>query len=196
MGYFQGSVAVLGYVIGAGLIGAPACAEDLFRADATQSLSSDQRAGAKGDLVTVVVVQAAESSTTMQNGSQRSSNLNGRVNAGAFDESAGLSLGGAYNGRGEVRRSERFVTQMTASISAVMPNGDYQITGAQRLSINGESTLVEVQGRIRPSDIDSQNRVPSNRIADARINYNGKGFVSRSSRPGLVQRLFGLLGLL
>lgn len=196
MGCFQGSISVLGYFAGATLICTPACAEDLFMADATQSLSSDQRAGARGDLVTVVIVQAAESSTTMQNGSQRSSNINGRLSAGSFDEGAGLSLGGSYAAKGEVRRSERFVTQMTASISEILPNGDFRITGAQRLSINGEATLVEVQGRIRPSDIDSQNRVPSNRIADAQINYNGKGFVSRSSRPGLVQRIFGFLGLL
>ena len=45
-------------------------------------------------------------------------------------------------------------------------------------------------------DIDAENRVPSNRIADAQINYQGKGFVSRSAKPGLLQRLFSLFGLL
>ena len=84
---------------------------------------------------------------------------------------------------------------MTASVTRILPNGDMEIGGLQRLGINGEATLVEVRGRIRPQDIDGDNCVPSNRIADAQINYNGKGFVSRSAKPGLIQRLFGLLGL-
>lgn len=175
---------------------AAAHAEDLFTPGVTQSLSSDRRAGAKGDLVTIVVVQAAESSTSVQSGTQRSSAASGHLGVGSIDEGADISLGGSFAGRGEVRRSERFVTQMTASISELLPNGDLLIGGAQRLNVNGESTLVEVRGRIRSADIDTENRVPSNRIADAQINYNGKGFVSRSAKPGLVQRLFGLLGLI
>ena len=175
---------------------AAAYAEDLFTPGVTQSLSSDRRAGTKGDLITIVVVQAAESSTSVQSGTQRSSTASGHLGAGSIDESADLSLGGSFSGRGEVRRSERFVTQMTATITELVPNGDLLIGGTQRLSINGEATLVEVRGRIRAADVDTENRVPSNRIADAEINYNGKGFVSRSARPGLVQRLFGLLGLM
>jgi flagellar L-ring protein precursor FlgH len=84
---------------------------------------------------------------------------------------------------------------MTATIAEILPNGDLVINGSQRLHVNGEATIVEVRGRIRTADIDSENRVPSNRIADAQINYNGKGFVSRSAKPGLIQRLFSLLGL-
>jgi len=170
-------------------------AEDLFKPGITQSLAGDQRAGAMGDLITIVIVQAAESSTSVQSGTQRSSAVNGHIGVGRTDESASLSLGGAYNGRGEMRRSERFVTQMTATIAEILPNGDLIINGAQRLNVNGEATLVEVRGRIRAADIDSENRVPSNRIADAQINYNGKGFVSRSAKPGLIQRIFGFLGL-
>lgn len=172
-----------------------ALAEDLFKPGVTQSLAGDRRPGATGDLITIVIVQAAESSTSVQSGTQRSSSLNGHIGVGRTDESASLSVGGAYNGRGEMRRSERFVTQMTATIAEILPNGDLIINGAQRLNVNGEATLVEVRGRIRAADIDSENRVPSNRIADAQINYNGKGFVSRSAKPGLIQRLFGLLGL-
>lgn len=178
-----------------GLLARGIHAEDLFRPGMTQSLSSDRRASATGDLVTIVIVQAAESSTSVQSGTQRSSALDGHVGFGSTNESAGLSVGGSYNGRGEVRRSERFVTQMTATITEILPNGDLIVNGAQRLNVNGEATLVEVRGRIRAADIDSENRVPSNRIADAQINYNGQGFVSRSARPGLIQRIFGLLGL-
>ena len=131
----------------------------------------------------------------MQNGSRRSSSLTGRLTAGSINEGGDASLGSSFDGQGSLRRSEKFVTQMTASVTSVLPNGDMEISGLQRLGINGEATVVEVRGRIRSADIDSNNCVPSNRIASAQINYNGKGFVSRSAKPGLIQRLFGLLGL-
>ena len=69
------------------------------------------------------------------------------------------------------------------------------ITGAERLHINGETTTIEVRGRIRAADINGNNQVQSNRIANAQVNYNGKGFVSRSARPGIIQRIFSILGL-
>lgn len=131
----------------------------------------------------------------MQNGSRRSTAIGGRLSAGSFDEGADLSINNNFDGKGEVRRSERFVTQMSASITGLLPNGDLEIGGNQSLFINGETTVVEVKGRIRVNDIDAENRVPSNRIADAQIRYNGKGFISRSAKPGIVQKIFSFLGL-
>lgn len=175
--------------------GMPLTAADLYKPTVTQSLAADRRAFRTGDVVTVVIVQNAQSSTSMQNGSSKSTALTGRLSVGRINEAGDLSLGGNYSGQGEVRRTESFVTQMTASVTDVLENGDLRIGGTQHLFINGENTTVEVRGRIRPVDIDAENRVPSNRVADAQINYNGKGFVSRSAKPGLVQRLFGFLGI-
>lgn len=170
-------------------------AHDLFVPGLTQSLGSDRRASQVGDTVTVVIVQAAEASSTLQTGRKRSTGISGAIRGGSLDESGSLSMGQNFDGRGELRRSERFVTQMSASVTDVMPNGDLVIGGRQKLDVNGEATLVEVRGRVRQADVDSENRVPSNRIADAQINYDGKGFVSRSAKPGLIQKMFGILGL-
>ncbi len=171
-------------------------ADDLYRPGVTQSLGVDRKAAAAGDILTVVVVQAAESSSTMQSGTRRATSLGGRFSAGSIDEAADISLGGNFDGRGEVRRSERFVTQLTVEVTEILPNGDFAIGGRQQMRINGEDTTVEVKGRVRQGDIDADNRVASNRIADAQIRYDGKGFISRSAKPGLVQRIFGFLGLL
>lgn len=184
--------------IAAGLIGTVphiANAENLMPSSNWPAMASDQRATRSGDILTVVVVQAAESSSTMLNNSRRSTNIGGTISAGNIDEPADVAIGGSYSGRGEVRRAERLVTQLTVVVSDVMPNGDLVIAGRQNLSINGEATVVEVRGRVRLADLDNENRVPSNRIAEAQISYNGQGFVSRSSRPGLINRIFGILGL-
>lgn len=174
---------------------APLYGADLYQPSMSQSLAADRRAYRPGDVVTVVIVQNAQSTTSMRNGSSKSTALTGRLGVGSINESADATLGSSYAGQGEVRRTESFVTQLTASVTQVLDNGDLGISGTQHLYINGENTTVEVRGRVRPVDIDADNRVPSNRIAEAQINYNGKGFVSRSAKPGLVQRLFSILGI-
>ncbi|MEQ1540709.1 MAG: flagellar basal body L-ring protein FlgH [Novosphingobium sp.] len=176
--------------------GQEAWADDLYLAGRTISLAADHRASRIGDTVTVVIVQSAEASSTVRSGTRRNSALTGRLGVGSISEGADASLGSTFDGQGQTSRSERFVTQMTAKVSQVQPNGDLEITGNQRLQINGETTTIEVRGVVRDIDIDSNNRVPSNRIADAQINYKGKGFVSRSGKPGLLSMLFTLFGLL
>ncbi|MGQ0661095.1 flagellar basal body L-ring protein FlgH, partial [Sphingosinicella sp.] len=122
-------------------------------------------------------------------------NVGGGLRAGPIDESGELRFGGSYSGRGEVRRSERFVAQITATVNSVLPNGDLVVTGEQVMRINGETSRIGVRGRIRSADIRADNSVLSSRIADAQINYDGRGFVSRSARPGVINRIFSFLGL-
>jgi flagellar L-ring protein precursor FlgH len=174
----------------------PAAAQDLYQGGNWSAMASDRRAAAIGDAITVVVLQSAEASNTTQSSSRRSTDFGGGLRAGGVDESGQLSFGGGFTGRGEMRRSEKLVAQLSATIEEVLPNGDYRIVGRQQLHVNGENTTIGVRGRIRPSDIASDNSVLSSRIADAQIDYDGKGFVSRGAKPGLITRLFNLLGLL
>ena len=170
-------------------------AEDLFGDGRLANMASDQRAARVGDALTVVVYQSAEARNAAQNNSRRRRSLEGALHGGSTQESGGFSLDGGYAGQGEVRRSESFATQISVTIESVLPNGDYVIAGRQLMSVNGEQTTVQVRGRIRPVDITSDNQVLSTRIANAEISYDGRGFVSRSARPGLIDRLLSLLGL-
>ena len=171
-------------------------ADDLYLASRTHSLASDHRASQIGDTVTVIIVQSAEATSSTRSGSRRNTTISGQAAAGSINESGNASLGSGFEGQGQTSRSERFVTQMTAKVIQVLPNDSLEIMGSQKLQINRETTTVEVRGVIRSVDIDSENRVPSNRIADAQINYKGKGFVTNSGKPGLLHQIFTLFGLL
>lgn len=172
-----------------------ASCEDLYRRGGWGALASDQRAAQVGDALIIVVFQAAESSNSAQNSSRKATDVAASLDAGSVNEGGRASLGGGFTGRGEARRSERLVTQLSATVTAVLPNGDLLVTGRQRMAINGERTEVGVRGRVRIADIGSDNSVLSSRIADAEIDYGGRGFVSRGAKPGFINRLFGLLGL-
>lgn len=185
--------ALLAFVLSLGFAGAVQ-ADDLFN-PSWAAAAGDRRAMHVGDVLTVLVYQSAEARNAAANSSRTRRSFEGGLSAGSIDESAQLALDGTYAGQGEVRRSESFVTEISVHVEEILANGDLRIAGEQRMSVNGEETIVSVRGRVRPADITGDNRVLSSRIADAEISYDGEGFVSRNARPGLLHRIFSFLGL-
>lgn len=172
-------------------------ATDLYRAQSFSPLASDRIAQEVGDLITIVVYENASASNTASSSSHKSTTLDGRIQAGNhFDQSGSFGLSGSNDNAGAVGRSGQMVAQISATVQEVLPNGDLRIAGDQEMNIGGEKTLIRIVGRVRKADISSGNAILSNRLADARIEYNGKGFASRGGKPGIVAKVFSWLGLL
>lgn len=173
----------------------PAQAENLFAGGAWPALSADRRAAAPGETLTILIFQSAEASNSAQSSSRRDTEVAGQAQAGSNGESARLAFGGGYAGRGETRRSERLVAQITVTVREVLPNGDLLVEGQQSIRVNGNLSRIGVRGRIRSTDISRENTVLSARIADAEIDYDGQGFVARSARPSFINQIFSFLGI-
>ena len=185
----------LGLAILAVALPGSAAADDLYRGSNWSAMSTDRRASEVGDMLTVIIFQTAESSNLTQNTSRKATDLSGSISGGPVNESGSLSFGGGFSGKGQITRSEKLLTQITLTVQRVLSNGDLVVAGEQWLNVNGERTHIAVRGRVRSADIQADNSVLSNRIADAEIDYNGRGFVSRSAKPGIVNRIFSFLGL-
>lgn len=177
-----------------------ASAQSLYHRDSWPALASDRRAAAVGDILTVIVMENNTASNSVQTGTTRDSRLSANISAGhtgsGISEAGALGLGGSFAGNGQTARSGRMVAQLSVRVDAVYPNGDLAVSGAEALNINRERTNIRIRGRVRSADIAGDNTIPSNRLADAQIDYDGSGFVSRSARPGLFQRIFSFLGLM
>lgn len=174
---------------------APAAADNLWRGPGFVGLAADRRASAPGDILTVLVFQAAEATNSAQTSTRRNTEIGGSIGVDSIDESLELQFGRNSVGRGEARRAERLVARLSVNVVDIFPNGDLAVVGEQWMRVNGETSRIGVRGRIRQADISADNTILSSRIADAQIDYNGRGFVSRSARPGLINRIFSFLGL-
>lgn len=160
------------------------------------ALASDRVARKVGDVLTVLVYQSSTAENAVESRSTRDTNIHGQIQAGTnFNKSASLDVGGGSDNSGSTSRSGQMVAEITVNIDEVLPNGDLRVSGAQVLNINGERTSIRVKGRVRPDDISASNTVLSSRLADASIDYDGQGFVSRSAAPGIITRIFNWLGL-
>lgn len=187
---------------GAGLIlslclASAAMSEDLYRPGSWPALASDRTAARIGDSLTIVVFENATASNSSQKGSGKRTKLKGEIiEMGAPLEAGSVGIDTEFQGNGQTARSGRMVAQISVVVDDVMPNGDLRVSGRQILNINGEKTTIRVRGRVRPADISADNTVLSSRLADATIDYNGSGFISRSAQPGIVNRIFNWLGFL
>lgn len=188
-------VGLIGIAAAMAFAASAARSTDLYRHDNWAAMASDRQADQVGDILTVLVLEDATAIHSAANGNTKATRVNGQANAGNFNESAGLNLNGRFDGNGQTTRSGRMVAQISTTVQQVLPNGDLFIAGEQHLNINGEKTFIRLRGRVRRADI-RDNTVASSRIADAEIDYDGSGYVSRSTRPGLITRIFNFLGLL
>lgn len=187
-------------LIALALLAAPAAAQDenLYQHDNWAAFASDRRASAVGDILTVIVLENTTAANSAQTGSRRDTRLGGDIGISgtSINESATAGLRGSFDGTGQTTRSGRMVAQISVRVDQVYPNGDLGVSGASALNISGERTNIRIRGRVRPTDISGSNTILSARLADAQIAYEGSGFVSRSARPGILQRIFGFLGIM
>jgi flagellar L-ring protein precursor FlgH len=186
-------------VLFSAIAGGTAHAEDgqsLFDEPTYRSLVAESKALRVGDVLTVIVQEAASAASSADLRARREFSLSADLDATRVTpHSANLDTATRSDGAGATQRSGRLLAQLSVRVVDVTANGDLQVSGQQSLRINGEKQIITLSGIVRTRDIGENNTVMSNRIADARIQFEGEGFVTDQSRPGWLARLFDFLGL-
>jgi flagellar L-ring protein FlgH len=166
------------------------------------SLTENAKARRKGDILTIVISEVASASKAAKTDTSRNSSVNAGIPAFMGIQSTG-ALGGLgdlsklinasveskFGGAGSTSRQETLNATISAKVIEVLPNGNLQIEGRRNVKVNNEDQIIVIEGTVRPSDIDSTNSVNSIYIADARINYAGKGIVSDRQSPGWLMNI-------
>lgn len=111
--------------------------------------------------------------------------LFGSLTPGSPNKDSLFNINGTTNNKGEgkMKREEKIETTVAATITQVLPNGNFVIEGTQEIRVNFELREVSIAGVIRPEDIDSDNTINSTQIAQARINYGGRGQLTDIQQP-------------
>ena len=98
-----------------------------------------------------------------------------------------------FQGLGSTARTERLVATVPALVRKVLPNGNLFIEGHRVVLVNSEEQHFYISGVVRPIDIDQENSVKSSMIADAEIEFTGRGILSDNQKQGWMSRYFGWL---
>ncbi len=157
-------------------------------------LFQDNKASDLGDLLTIVLVENTTATTKANTAVTKKSGLDfaapsigGAVVPGL---SAAVEGGRDFAGNGNSAQSNKLDGQLTVRVVQDLGNGNLLVRGDKQLRLNQGDELVQVQGIVRRADIGSDNRVTSDRVADARIVYGGRGTLARSNAMGWLGRFF------
>jgi flagellar L-ring protein precursor FlgH len=152
-----------------------------------------------GDIVTIRLVERtnASKSSSTSTSKQTSAEIEGPTVAGRPVTVNGTEVlvGGlgsetAFDGKGDSKQSNSLVGDITVAVVKRLSNGNLFVRGQKWIAINQGKELIRIQGVVRPIDIEPDNSIPSNKVANAMISYGGKGALANANAPGLLARFF------
>lgn len=179
--------------------GAPATPGAIFAAGGEVALFEDPKARRVGDLVTIDLRESTSASKSASTKTSKDTNVSlpgptilGRpvtVNGTPILENS-IEGEREFDGAGSSSQSNKLSGNITAVIVARLPSGNLVVRGEKWLRLNQGDEFVRVTGIVRPIDIGLDNVVGSDRVADARISYGGKGVLANANKPGWLDRFF------
>lgn len=171
-------------------------AEDgsLYRRDYMFTLFQDRRAYRVGDILTVLLEERTQSSkkadTSMGKSSSLSMNAPTLAGRTRSNWAAELAADRDFDGTATSSQQNALTGAITVTVSEVQPNGVLRIRGEKWIRLNQGDEYLRLGGMVRVEDIDQWNRLSSQRIADARITYAGRGALADSNQAGWLTRFF------
>jgi flagellar L-ring protein precursor FlgH len=160
------------------------------------ALFQDIRARWVGDTITILL----EENTTASKKSSSNATRNGsaEISVPVWSELPG-SLDGLgveaesdiqFQGKGDAASNNAFTGRLAVTVVEVLENGNLLVSGEKQVTINRGTEYIRFSGVVNPSYIRPDNSVSSTRVADARLEYRGTGYIDEAQTMGWLSRLF------
>ena len=166
------------------------------------SLYSDVKAKRVGDIITVVLKENLQGSSTTD--SKVTSNSNGQATGSLTGNflpfepvfGSGVSVNYGSDQKNLSTQQQLLEGYVSVQIVEVTEQGDLIVEGKRQTEVNGEVHEMSIAGTVRVNDIDGSNQVLSYRIANAAISYQKMGGIKdkKGSRGILKKVVFGGIG--
>jgi flagellar L-ring protein precursor FlgH len=167
----------------------PAGADSLWSEGS--SLFSDRKASMIGDIVMVKVAEKFTDTDQGKTSSTKDSDEDIKAGWGilSFLKAFGFGTSSSMSGNTKVERTKNMNMLLSCIVTEVMPNGNLVIMGERSMLNGAERMNVRYSGVVRRRDIAHNNVVDSSRVANAELVCNGKGIISRTQRPGIINQI-------
>ncbi len=177
----------------------PATSGAIYQANAGMHLFEYLKSARVGDILTVHLIEKTIASKNSNTSTSKSTDvsLTNPVIFGTPVTRSGVeifsgSVNGehAFDGAGSSNQSNSLMGDITVTVVERYPNGNLRIRGEKWVTLNQGKEFIRLSGIIRPYDIDPDNSVLSQKIADVQITYSSKGVLAAANRMGLFSRFF------
>jgi len=177
-------------------------AEDIWQRRTPERgfLFYDSNARNVGDNVTVIITQATNVNNSEDRSMSKSTStagtfdVKGSSNGGFGEQGAEGSLAlnstsaRKFDGEAAYKAAQVFTDRLTVTVMDVLPNGNMVVSGERRIRVAGEEKVLILSGIIRGLDINSDNTINSQYVAQAQWSYQGGGTSQKYTRQGWLGR--------
>ena len=175
--------------------------------EATASFIEDTRAVRVGDVVVVRIDEQANAAGTANTKLSKNTKREAGVEAllglmpalkkahPDIDPEKLISLAATsdFQGEGATTRKGLLTGSIAVRVTQQMPNGDLFVEGTKVVMINHEEIHLYISGLVRRADIGADNAVASSRIADAQVEFTGRGDVADYTDRGWLTKILDFI---
>lgn len=160
-------------------------------------LFEDRKSRAVGDIIVVQISERLSASQQSKSSADRNTEsslkipLVNRLPVKTL-QGAGLTASGdaKFEGKGETSSSNLFTGTISVTVIEVLPNGNLVVSGDKQIGINYNAETLRFSGIVNPVTIQVGNVVNSTQVADARLEYVGRGYIDEAQGMPWLQRIF------
>lgn len=98
-----------------------------------------------------------------------------------------------FSGEGQTQRQGKLSGSIAVRVKQELPNGDLYVEGTKVVMINNEEYHLYISGVIRTADIENDNSVSSKLVADARVEFTGRGDVADQVDRGWLTKVLDFI---
>lgn len=171
----------------------------LFMKGMANSLYSDVKARRVGDIITVQLSENTNATKSAGTTSSKESTVDvqpiiglggNAINIGKESLQLGLDSSNEFTGDAQANQSNSLSGNISVTVVEVLPNQNLIIRGEKWLTLNNGDEYIRLTGVIRSADISPTNEIESTKIANARIQYSGKGSFAQAQEKGWLTKFF------
>jgi flagellar L-ring protein precursor FlgH len=162
-------------------------------------LFEDRRARNVGDTLTVVLNETTSAAKNSGMSAARKANASsqfgntGTTPFGPYTSIANIAnFGGSGDlkseGTGASAASNTFAGTITVTVVEILSNGNLVVAGEKQVAVSNEEEIIRFGGVVNPNTL-VFNQVSSQQVADARIEYRGRGATDDTQGTGWFTRL-------
>lgn len=161
----------------------------------TGSPFADKKARNVGDILTVIINESSRQSISKSSSNSKEGSVDIGAGSGLlkFLKAAGASGSDSFKADGSASDTSSFSGRITVTVVEVLPNDNMVVEGTQSIWQGKNEQKITFRGIIRRDDVTMNNTVPSTKVANAELRFDGKGPLNAKQRQGILTQLFNIL---
>lgn len=172
----------------------------IYNASGFRPLFEDRRPRLVGDVLTITIAENTSATKAAGSSGSKKGSTNSSISALFGHNVPDATFTGSTDNSNEdkdaANASNVFTGAITVTVVEVLANGNLVVSGEKQISLDKGTEFVRLSGVVNPDFVGAGNTVPSNKVADARVEYRTNAKIDAALVTSALARFFLSIGAL